>query len=76
VTARASVAKFVSTVLLPGVRQDEHLLARSASLHWALTAVCRSAMSFWLPQIQAESVIWQPEPEIPETKGPVAQAGI
>ena len=33
-------------------------------------------MSFWFPQIQAESVIWQPEPEMPETKGPVAQEGI
>jgi len=33
-------------------------------------------MSFWFPQIQAESVIWQPELEIPETKGPVAQEGI
>jgi hypothetical protein len=33
-------------------------------------------MSFWFSQIQAESVIWQLEPEMPETKGPVAQAGI
>ena len=63
--------------MLGGRREQKTiLLARSASLHEALTAVWRSEINFWLPQIQAESVIWQPELVMPETKGPVAQAGI